>query len=251
MRPLSDTKWFHVSSAVGTTVFCGRPELRQQDKPVVLLIHGAMRSCGDLGAWFDLLEPDADVVLAALPGHGTAPKLTADGLEAFIIGILAGVRTLLAKRRVLIVGESLGGLVALGLNAHGYHSVTLDPFFSTQKLWPMESSVRQAMGRGVELDGDFLFEVFGLRDGVLVEERDYGGVLDRLSAPALVVTGDVPLNPPRDVAFTPSLTDEEDHALLAAHPNVRVRVLAGAGHDLLGDAQLACRELILTELGAI
>ena len=48
--------------------------------------------------------------------------------------------------------------------------------------------------------------------------------------------------------MAPSLMDEADHALLAAYPNLRVKIAPGCGHDVLGQATDLCRDIILDEL---
>ena len=155
---------------------------------------------------------------------------------------------MLPGRRVLVAGLGLGGLLALALNARGYAAVAFDPFFSTAGRWPLEVVLERRAAEGELPVPEFLFEALGWRDGAIVQNRSYGGLLDRLKAPALIVCGDVPLAPPRDLAMAPSLMDEADHALLAAYPNLRVKIAPGCGHDVLGQATDLCRDIILDEL---
>lgn len=248
MRPVSETKWIQCETSVGTLVFAARPELRERHKSVVLLIHDVMGSAEDLAPWFGRLEPEAEVVLATLPGHGSGPPLTKQGWEGMVGAFHQSLRTVVDGRRVLAAGAGLGGVLALGLNTRGYASVSFDPFFSTAKQWPLELGLQRAAGRNRQLDEGFLFDTLGWRDGAFVENRSYGELLSRLKAPALVVCGDVPLAPRRDMQAAPSLMDEADHALLAAHPDVRLWVAPGCGHNLLGQAPDLCRDLILDEL---
>jgi pimeloyl-ACP methyl ester carboxylesterase len=247
MRPISDTKWIECVAPTGEKlVFVGRPEMRDRHKSVVLLIHDVLSSPENLAGWFAHLEPEAEVLLSVLPGHGNAPHLRPAGLDDLVSALDQCLRTMVPRRRVLVVGAGFGGLVALGLNNRGYACVAVDPMLSTSRLWPLGDALADAQLRGVGLDPDFLFETFGWRDGALAEPRSYGQLLDRLKAPAMVICGDVPLEPRGDAA--PSWLDEADHALLAAYPATRVQVIDGCGHDLLAAAPDACRDIILDEL---
>jgi len=248
VRPISETKWLHVHTPAGDEmVFVARPEMKDRFKSAVVLIHDLFATPGVMADWFGKLEPEAEVVLAALPGHGKAPRFTEGGWADLVAAYARSLDTILPGRRVLVVGAGLGGTLALALNAHGRASMAIDPVLSTSGLWPLEAAVRTAEADGRDIDADFLFEMIGWRDGAIVENRDYGALLDRIRQPALVVAGGVPLGEPRGGAF-PSLMDGAAHARLAAYPNIRVEVVEGAGHDVLSQASDLCRELILSEL---
>ncbi|WP_312160407.1 alpha/beta fold hydrolase [Phenylobacterium sp.] len=249
MRPVSETKWINCVIPSGDTlIFAARPELRDRHKSVVVLIHDVLSTPGSMAPWFGHLEPEAEVMLACLPGHGTAPLLSASGWDELVTGLHQSLRGVTQGRRVLVAGLGLGGLLALALNARGYASIAFDPFFATAGRWPLEVALERTEKRGQLPNPDFLFQALGWRDGALEQNRSYGALLDRLKAPALVVCGDVPLSPPRDLALAPSLMDEADHALAAAYPDLRVQIAAGCGHDVLSQATSLCREIILDEL---
>ena len=249
MRPVSDTKWVHCMTPAGDKlVFAARPELRDRHKSVVVRIHDVLSTPGAMAPWFARLEPEAEVMLASLPGHGVAPPLSSPGWDELVAGLHQSLRTVVPGRRVLVAGLGLGGVLALALGAHGYAAVAFDPFFATAGRWPLEIALERTAARGELPVPEFMFEALGWRDGAIVQNRSYGGLLDRLKAPALVVCGDVPLAPPRDLAMAPSLMDEADHALAAAYPNLRMQIAAGCGHDVLSQATDFCRDIILDEL---
>ncbi len=89
--------------------------LRQGAGAPVLLIHGFG---GDLGSWLfnqpALAERHA-VVAFDLPGHGESGKAIADGSVAALAGTAARLLDALGLDRVHVVGQSLGGAVALEL----------------------------------------------------------------------------------------------------------------------------------------
>lgn len=248
MRPISETKWLHVHTPAGDEmIFVARPEMKDRSKAAVVLIHDLFATPGVMAEWFGRLEPEAEVVLASLPGHGKARDFQEGGWANLVAAYARSLETILPGRRALVVGSGLGGTLALALAAHGRACVALDPLLSTAGLWPLEAAARTAQARDEAPSADFLFETIGWRDGAIAENRDYGALLDRVRAPALILSGETPLGEPRG-GPAPSLMDGAAHARLAAYPNIRVEILAGCGHDLLREAPDACRERILDEL---
>jgi pimeloyl-ACP methyl ester carboxylesterase len=88
---------------------------------MIVFIPGFSRTAGLLATWKTLL-PDADVRFVDLPGQGKEPKLETPSLEAIAERYMA-----LIPRDAVLVGESLGGLVALKMAAHGYRAIAVDP----------------------------------------------------------------------------------------------------------------------------
>jgi pimeloyl-ACP methyl ester carboxylesterase len=83
--------------------------------PVLLLLHG-LGATGEV--WHDLLERNwpAEVVAPDLPGHGRSPRLaeyTFDAMAKEVASVVAG-------RRIVVLGHSLGGVLALTLAAGTY-----------------------------------------------------------------------------------------------------------------------------------
>ena len=86
---------------------------RAGEGPTVLLIHGMAGSSRSWKEVFGLLTRDHDVIAPDLLGHGESDKPRGDySLGAFA----SGIRDLLATldvRQATIVGQSLGGGIAL------------------------------------------------------------------------------------------------------------------------------------------
>ncbi len=240
---------YRVETSVGEVWFYGRPGLRERSRPTILMLHGAFGTAHGLIGWFDHLEPHADLLLASLPRHGGAPALTRPGVGGYVSAFAEAIRLALPDRPLLVVGQSLGGLVALGLAGHGHPVVAFDPFLTTAKLWPVGATIRRMQARGESYDETFVEEVFGFRAGRVVD-RDRRNLVARLAAPTLVAAGTVPLRPPRDLEHAPSLLDEEDRALLISNPRVRFVAFEGLGHTLMEDAPDRSRDLILEALDA-
>ncbi|HEX6357821.1 alpha/beta hydrolase [Actinophytocola sp.] len=79
--------------------------------PVLLLLHG-LGATGEV--WHDLLERNwpGEVIAPDLPGHGRSPRLPDYTFESMTAAVAAAVP---AGRRVVVLGHSLGGVLALML----------------------------------------------------------------------------------------------------------------------------------------
>jgi pimeloyl-ACP methyl ester carboxylesterase len=210
---------------------------------LVAFLPGFSRSAAQLAHWKDLLP--AEVRLFDLPGHGKAPPIETPTLaniaERFIEQI---------PRDALIVGESLGGLVALKMAASGYRVVALEPPLSTAKLWVLRQVLLQVVEREVAIPwmAPFLEGLFGVSPGKAPRALNYWPLLDEAVGPVDVVAATEPLWPIRPidltVANTPSVLDEVDAYHLRRHPNVRFRTLQGP-HTLLTESVEASRQTLL------
>ena len=188
----------------------------ERQTPNVLLIHGFKRRAGQLGAWRDRIP---DLGFVHLPGHSGFPPLAEVSLEAWI----GGLREMLAvafPTPPLIIAESLGAIVAMSLPARAV--IAVEPLLSTDQLWPLRRTIQAARAQGIAIEP----EMEALFD------KPFTWVLDRISAPTLVLAGTEPLLPERKTPHEPSLLTEADFAAYAAHPLVEAHRIAG-GHTLM------------------
>jgi pimeloyl-ACP methyl ester carboxylesterase len=185
--------------------------------PDTLLIHGFKRSPSHVGAWARRIP---GVGLVALPGHGPAPELDEVSVEAWIAAWREALPQIGAD--LTIIGESLGAMVAMALPAR--MAVAVEPLLSVDDIWPQHEVMRGAKARGIDIGAAYeaLFD------------RSYAWILDRISAPTLVIAGDMPLLPQRPIRTAPSLLTDEDFARYAAHPLVEAHRIPG-GHTLLDE----------------
>ena len=100
---------------------------RQGEGPDLVLLHGLGHRRQAWDAVLDLLTPHRHVIRVDLPGHGESPPLEANGQDP-VEAIGAQLVDLLAElgiERPHVVGNSLGGALALGAAARGHaRSVT-------------------------------------------------------------------------------------------------------------------------------
>ncbi len=228
-----------VNTRVGQVAFT---ELSNTGLPVAALMYGLFRGSESLAPLIDRIE-GADVVVVHQPGHSGAPELEEVGVTPFAQAVAVGLQTLLADRRVVFAGESLGGLIGLAVGSYKIpclHSVmAFDPFFTTRKLWPIHRQTADAWP--IPSAPLLLDRIFGAGSGP-AEERDYRPVLQNLVVPATVVTGDIPLFPERDLDRSPCLMDEEDCAAVDASSASLIRLRGG--HRLLEECPDPCAELL-------
>jgi len=221
-------------------------------RPVLLMIHGALRESSVLFDWIPLLDPEFDVVFVDLPGHGRSPPIANVTIEEFAANVADVVTAALGDRAVVVIGESLGGLVALAMGGLPIASIqgiiAADPPMTMAKLW----HVRNAMSSIVASNPADHFwrslatNVFGVDSDGKTHERIYYGLVDQLRVPVLFLTGDVPLFPVRNVNAVPCLFDDVDLYVVRriAGDIVQYERVAGCGHVLLVDAKELCRSIV-------
>ena len=89
------------------------------DREPVVLIHGIGRSLEDWQPTQDLLARDHRVISLDLPGFGLTRRMKGHwGLEGFARSVVALLDALDEKRPVHVMGNSLGGAVAMTLAAN-------------------------------------------------------------------------------------------------------------------------------------
>jgi pimeloyl-ACP methyl ester carboxylesterase len=229
-------------------------------RPVVVLIHGALRWSETLSDWGDDLADIADLALIDLPGHGRSDPVFPASVEVMADRIGQAVMAGLANRQVLLVGESLGGLLALtiaGLADRGPVRAVLaaDPPLTTRKLRNVHANLTKYVRDNPEaatFTKSLAFEVFGM-SGQTIEERIYYPVIGRLKVPAMIVTGDQALYPRHERSAVACLVDDLDRFVLGEFyaDKVAVRQIKDADHRLLTHSKPQCLALIKEMLAQV
>lgn len=196
---------------------------------MVTFIPGVGRTSADLAGWLD-----------RLPGSSVAdyPRLenpTLDGyVEHFAQVIPPGS---------FVVGESLGGLVALGLAGRGYPGLAVDPPLTTAKQWTLRlSTVQRAFTLKSPIFTALAANLFGYMPDGTVEDRIYYPMLDQISAPFGIVTGSIALWPQGGDPYRPCMIDDVD-AYVISQTDVELFKVAG-GHLALSENPVALLALI-------
>src|SRR3954467_2181155 len=83
--------------------------------PVVLLVHGMAGSSSTWTPVLDDLAEHVTVVVPDLPGHGRSDKPRGDYSLGAQASILRDLLVLLGHERATVVGQSLGGGIAMQL----------------------------------------------------------------------------------------------------------------------------------------
>lgn len=215
---------------------------RDSTRPVVIILHGALRHSENTQVWMPVLADDYDVLLVDLPGHGRSPP----DKNASVAGFTARLRELiarhLAERDIVVIGESVGGLVALGLGDGRMPQVrgvlVSDPPLSTGKLWPVFNNfLRPSAGPHSDFVKAFYFNTFGYflteGGGGIAREHLYYPLIEAVKVRTLVLTGDLPLFPVRPMPNNvPCLLDDVDRMIIRSirNPNVALATVPGVGH---------------------
>ncbi|KRB41977.1 hypothetical protein ASE02_03965 [Phenylobacterium sp. Root700] len=202
--------------------------------------------------WADLLAEHADVMLMDLPGHGRSTTAGAASISGMAATLHEAICAGLAGRRVLIMGESLGGTIALSLGGMAELGpiravFAADPPVTTGKLWTVANAFRRHMGNSAEetFVDRLGRETFGITPNG-VEELIYYPLIGGLRVPTVIATGDIPLLPPRQLSGVTCLFDPVDQFVARTlYPGkTEIELIANCGHLLLVDAPSACLDIV-------
>lgn len=223
------------------------------DRPLLLFLHGALRNKGSLLP-IAAAYADFDRAFCDLPGHGGSERPLDYSLAEYGSEIASLLRRRFSDRAVVLVGESMGGLIALRtaldprLNIPAL--VLADPPLTCSKQWALRATLRQMAreGRTVRALSDLSEPLFGMSEsGEVIGERHYYRLLDELQIPCLVLTGSEPLFPARTADVrVPCCLDEFDLYLLRRlYPDrVSIRRIEDCGHTLLVEKPEASADAI-------
>jgi hypothetical protein len=179
--------------------------------PLVFVIHGANARLRPSLHTLQQYVEGVEVVCAHLAGNH-CPELRQPGIAAMAQAYSATLMADFPARPVLVIGESAGALVGLGMKAPGLRGrVLLEPPLVTSGLGEVSDVLRPIVG-AVE---------------------DYRSLLSTLDTPALVLAGD---RKTRSADGSGTLVSDQDRAAMIANPRIRFVVVRGAGHNMIADA---------------
>lgn len=236
------------------------------DGPVrVLWLHGWARTGADFASSASQLAREGIGSLALdLPGFGASPLPAAAGGAAMYAGLLAPVLSELAAGPLVLVGHSNGGRVATVLAATHPHDVQglvlcgapLVRVNAPRRAPRAYRVVRAMHRRGLisEARMEDARQKYGSRDyrnatGLLREilvasvNESFETELAMVQAPVTLVWGENDHDVPPDVA-------RRIEQLLVRSPEVRLEVLADAGHLVPSERPAALSEAVRHLVGA-
>lgn len=226
--------------------------------PTIVFLHGLFRHSGELTEWFDRLTKTANVIFVDLPGHGSSDPIAGPTLENVTLHVRAALTRALPRHRMVLVGESFGGLVALSLSATDSDDriaavLAVDPPLVTKKQLHVHGALKR---HWTDRHRGFFKElgesVFGLYDDRL-EDRIYYDLIGSCSAPITFLTGDCELFPPRPYDGEICCLDAVDRYVIenAFTANACLYRKEGAGHLLLKDHPDWCLDHISAVVKAL
>lgn len=234
-----------VQTALGSIPLSSPPGALASRKPIVLVITGAWAEPDDMVKTPAVVGPAWDAAVMRLPGNGT-PQLAQTSIPAWSRAVSELVDTTFAGRAVVLVGLSIGALVALGVRSPLVRRVVaLEPPLVMSKLWPMADAL-SARWRDDAAARPFIETVFGV-SGAGRQDVTYFQLFDG-APPADVVLGEVALYPERPLERFPSFVDAPERDWLARQPGVEVHLAPGAGHNIHVFAAKLLRDVLLQAL---
>jgi hypothetical protein len=232
-----------VATTLGPLWLWARPGAFEATRPAILTVTGAFAGADVMSRLPELMGEACDCVLVHLPGNHS-PLLRETSVAAFAQALGEAIEARLSHRPVVLCGLSIGALVVLATQAAAVRRiVAAEPLLATGKLWSMLPQVRNRVRAGDAAAAAHAEGLFGVTaEGA--RAIDYRWVFDGLAAPADVIVGDQPLQPPRELTQHPSLLDDADRAWLASRPGVRLHVAANAGHNIAFQAAKLLSDLL-------
>jgi pimeloyl-ACP methyl ester carboxylesterase len=190
--------------------------------PLATVFAGFYRSPSILRPFgLALAQRGFDVAIRALPGHAGEPPLEPVTFEALV----DRCRAQAPERTSLIVGESLGGMVALRIAQTARSPlrtvIAIDPPLTMKKQVDIHAAFRPGMPNALRSYAD----LFGVTSSG-PEERDYRWLLSQASGVAVhVIAGGQ--RPPRTVLHA------DDRALIRATEGVALHERPDTNHMVL------------------
>jgi len=246
IRDLNYTKWYHAATKFGRCTFLARPELRSSNRRKIVFIHGLGRQARDLVRAFSITERYGDVLLMCLPGFAPGEMIADPTVQNITSMFLEALDVVGGRSNAIVVGESLGGLVAMGMSSHVGASIVIDPPLSMHDQWPIREMERK-YGVGSKVFPSPLFELCIGRGGDS-PSKSYVDMIYRCSKSTCFICGSIPLMPPRPLPDSPSLVKPEELEIIRAQ-GLRLEVVEG-GHDLFHQAADAVDRIIVREIRA-
>lgn len=211
------------------------PQQWKAGAPTWVVLHGSLGSIDGVKD-FEAAAPGVNLVFADLPGSGASWYPADYSAEGFARELRPAIDQAI-DGDYRIVGVSFGGAVGLAMardNDRCQGVLLLDTPFEAKKLWHNHQFLRGAIASDPDNQHvrRFAWEIYGVTEHALTE-RTYWHLLDDLPTPVQVLTGDVPMHPPRRTAKVACCLDKEDLAALRRR-GIGVQQVAG-GHDLIHD----------------
>lgn len=207
--PLPRMRNYWIDTSLGRVAFTA-----ETPDPAVLLVHGFRRELRHVIDWRDRIP---GLGFLNLPGHSGFPELAEVSVQAWVAAWREALGVM--SERPFLLAESMGAVLSMCLPARAV--VAVEPLLSVDDLWPQHETIARARARGIDIGAAY--------EALFNEPYDW--VLERISAPTLVIAGDMPLLPRRPLPFAPSLLTDADFAHYAAHPLVEAHRIPG-GHTL-------------------
>lgn len=164
------------------------------------------------------------------------------------------IRAVLPDRQIVLVGESLGGLIALRLGGYPHQGlisgvVAFDPPLVTKKLPQLHNAL--TVGPVGHPNEAFFVElaktVFGFDAGKL-EDRLYYDLIGQVEAPVLFLTGDEEVFPLRETTKARCVLDTVDRYIIETLFGAKAdfQRLEGGSHLLMASHPDWCRDRIIS-----
>jgi pimeloyl-ACP methyl ester carboxylesterase len=224
-----------IGTEFGVVRVFGRFRDFSNDRPLVLILRGAFPGHTQLFDFPGRLT-GADVLIGDLPGMDGAPWVEPVDLAAFARLWDAAMRSGFPGRAHLVVGVSLGAVVAARMESPAA-LVAVDPAMSPTGMKPLTLALPGLLPKRSPEERRWATVVFA-------EGADYREALMACRKPGVVLIGEREWKEGR----LRSLVSPSDAVMLASHPTLSLHRVERAGHNLPRDAAEELAAAILGQL---
>lgn len=202
---------------LGQIVFSGE---FANGRPYLVIIRGAYANEDQFSQMHRFIK-DVNIIYGDIPGN-MSPFLINNTVSDFSNAYTVAIECL--NFPVVVCGNSLGGLIALGIRAENVQSiVAIEPPLQPLKSKALRSAIADKYHRSTDtVEKEFLYNVFGASPEGF-HARDYRSIFADLQIRTKVIIGS-------DATFVPSVVLEEDANTMGNHPFINIERVPGVGH---------------------
>ena len=196
-------------------------------RPILLFIMGAFATENTVDRVHERF-PALDVLRAHLPGNH-CPRIAEVSVQGFAAAFTEALETRFLDRPLVIVGLSVGALVAMSIRVAGLAGLVLvEPPLVTDEAWPLRLLRTQAPAG----NDDFVWNIFGVGPE-RIERRDYRPQFGDMRTPATIVLGE-PVPPDGQATEQmPGLVGPLSRAAIQMNPAARTVQYSNVGHHII------------------
>jgi acetyltransferase-like isoleucine patch superfamily enzyme/pimeloyl-ACP methyl ester carboxylesterase len=219
----------------------------EPNKPNLVVLHGSLGAIESVLGGGKYIK-NANLIYIDLPGCGQSSQPSAMSVTGFAIEVLAAIKEVIGDESYQFLGVSFGGSVALDIATNDSQCkgvFLIDTPFSTKKLWHVHQFFRYMLTKSPDnqYQRNFAHKFYGVTEANLID-LDYWYLLNNISVPVIVITGNIEIDQIRDVSVYgyPCCLDDNDLIRLKEWGAEIIQI--SGGHDLINENSIEVAKIV-------